>query len=379
MKEKISVMISVNLWLNNLDKALKGSSKGVALIIVLWIVVILSAIGMEFSYSMRIETDCNKNFSDRQRAYFGARSGIERAVKEIVRHHEARRIIKDIEKEPIWNLRGESNHFSLGDIDITVKIEPENAKININSLSEESLKEIFLQMGLSEEKTEGIINCFFDWNDGDNLHRMMGAEREYYRELHPSYQPPNTPVEVIEELMMIKGIDADLFYGKDALPTAADFTLEDGEKKKSVIGEGLSSVFTVHSGRQISRDPNAFIGPFRSIFSSKVDVNSAPRAVLMSLPLMDEKIVQAIINARKEKPITTKAELVELIGLSSYTGIEKYITLTQRTSRYYTITSTAFSGEEGVSHCISAIVDIVPRRSVKNVPFAFIRWEDRKI
>ena len=390
MKEKILAIISVNLpairqaglRLNNVYRALKDSSQGVALIIVLWIVVILSAIGMEFSYSMRIETDLNRNFSDRQRAYFGARAGIERAVKEIVRYHEAMKIIKDMEEEPIWNLRGKPNHFSIGDMEITVRIDPENARININSLSKESLKEIFLGMGLKEEKADSVINCFLDWQDGDNLHRMMGAEKEYYQELNPSYQPANTAIEVIEELLMIKGIDKRLFYGKEALPTVADFVSEDDEETKSGIGEGLSSIFTVYSGKQIgkiSKNPNVFIGPFRSILSSKVDLNSAPRAVLMSLPLMDEELVHAIIDARKEKPIKTEADLVELIGLSSYKGIQKYITLRQRPSRYYTLASTAFSGEEGISHSILAVVDIMPKRRMKNMPFTFIRWEDWKI
>jgi general secretion pathway protein K len=235
---------------------------------------------------------------------------------------------------------------------------------------------------LKEEKADSVINCFLDWQDGDNLHRMMGAEKEYYQELNPSYQPANTAIEVIEELLMIKGIDKRLFYGKEALPTVADFVSEDDEETKSGIGEGLSSIFTVYRRIQIgkaSKDPNAFIGPFRAILSSKVDLNSAPRAVLMSLPLMDEEIVHAIIDARKKKPIKTEADLVELIGLSSYKGIQKYITLRQRTSRYYTITSTAFSGEEGISHSILAVVDIMPKRRMKNIPFTFIRWEDWKI
>ena len=361
---------------------LKGSSKGVALIIVLWIVVILSAIGMEFSYSMRIETDCNKNFSDRQRAYFGARAGIERAVKEIVRYKEAVKIIRDIEEEPLWNLRGIPNHFRIGDIAIRVKIEPENARINISSLSNKSLKEILLKMGLQEEKVDSVINCLLDWQDGDNLHRMMGAEKDYYEELNPSYQPANTPIEVIEELLMIKGVDARLFYGKNMLPTVADFISEDDEENESGIGEGLSSIFTVYSGEsigRISKDPNVFFGPLRAIFLSKVDLNAAPKAVLMSLPLMDEDLAQAIIDARKEKPIRAVSDLVELIGLLTFKSIEKYITLNPRTAGCYTITSTAFSGEEGVSHSIMAVVDTTPKKKMKNMPFTFIRWEDWKI
>ncbi len=352
-----------------------GSSKGVALIIVLWIVVILSAIALEFSYSMRIETDLTGNFINGQKAYFGARAGIERAVKEILRSQRAVTVLKDTEKEPLWHLMGKPNHFTMDDTEITVTIEPENARININSLSKESLKEILLGVGLTEERANSVIDCFFDWQDGDNLHRMMGAEKDYYQKLDPPYQPANSNIEVLEELLMIKGIDKRLFYGDKALPTLADFISEkEDEETEFHIREGLSSIFTIFSVYGNRR--------------SKIGLNSAPRAVLMSLPLMDEEAAQAIIDARKQEPITTIADLVNLIGLPLYKGIEKYITLRDGIHRYYTITSTAFSGGERVSHSIMTVVDILPRmprmprmprRNKKDTPFSFIRWEDCKI
>ena len=98
-----------------------------------------------------------------------------------------------------------------------------------------------------------------------------------------------------------------------------------------------------------------------------------------NLPLMDEEHARSIIDARKKEPIETAADLIELIGPYLYKGIEKYITLRQRTSRYYTITSTAFSGEDRISHSILAVVDIMPKRGMNNVPFTFVRWQDCKI
>lgn len=349
-----------------------GSSRGVALIIVLWIVVILSAIALEFSYSMRIETDLTGNFISRQKVYFGARAGIERAVKEILRSQKAMTIMKDTEKEPLWNLTGKPNHFTMEDTEITVTIEPESARININSFSKDSLKEILLGVGLTEERADIVIDCFLDWQDGDNLHRMMGAENDYYQKLDPPYQPANSKVEVLEELLMIKGIDKRLFYGEEALPTVADFvSVKEDEGKEIHLRGGLSSIFTIFTAYGNRR--------------SKVNLNSAPRDVLMSLPQMDEEAVQAIIDARKEEPITTVADLVNLIGLLLYKGIERYITLAEGIHRFYTITSTAFSGEERVSHSIMTVVDIMPRmpgmpgRSKQDMPFSFIRWEDWKV
>ncbi len=346
-----------------------GSSRGVALIIVLWIVVILSAIALEFSYSMRIETDLTGNFVDQQKAYYGARAGIERAVKEVFRARKAMGIFKDTMEEPIWDLGGNPNSFKLGDIEITVTIEPENARVNIHGVSREFLKEILLAIGVQGEKADAAIDCVLDWEDGDNLHRMLGAEKEYYQKLDTPYQPANTKIEILEELLMIKEINKGLYYGKDALPTVADFVSEEDEEQEPRIEQGLSAIFTVYSPGD-SKDTKK---------QSKVDLNSAPEAALMSLPLMDEEAALAIIDARKEEPIKTIADLVNLIGLPLYKRIQKYITLGEKGIRHYTITSTAFSGEQGLSHSIRTVVDIGSGKGKSTMPVHFIKWEDWKI
>ena len=348
-----------------------GSSSGVALIIVLWIVVILSVIALEFSYSTRIETDLTKNFFDGRKAYFGARAGIERAIKEIFRYRKAAPLLRDNKEEPLWNLAGNPNEFSFGDVDIFVAIEPENARININNISKEYLREIILNMGMTEEKANTIIDSFLDWIDGDDLHRMMGAEKEYYQGLDLPYQPANSDIEILEELLLIKGIDKRLFYGEDALPTISDFVSEeDDEETEFYPINGLSSIFTVYGERPLKEGEK----------QSKVNLNSTSQAVLMSLPLMDEEAAQAIIDARKEGPITNVADLANLIGLPLYKSIQKYITLKEEDARYYTINSTAFSGEQGMSHSIKAVVDIRPKvMTDPSMPFNFVRWEDCKI
>ena len=349
-----------------------GSSRGVALIIVLWVVVIISVIALEFSYSTRIETDLTRNFFDGQKAYFGARSGIERAVKEILRYRKAAKLLKDSEEELLWNLTGGPNQFNIGDMDISVEIEPEDARININDISKEYLKKIISNIGLTEEEADTIIDSILDWQDGDDLHRMMGAEKDYYQELDTPYQAANSDIEILEELLFIKGIDKKLFYGEAALPTVSDFVSgeNDGEERELRLKDGLSSIFTVYSGATSKDDKK----------QSKVNLNSASLGVLMSLPLMDEGTAQIIIDARKEEQITNVGYLVNLIGVPLYKSIQQYITLKEADARYYTITSTAFSGEQDMSHSIRAVVDMKPKAGTGlSMPFNFVRWEDCKV
>ncbi len=66
------------------------NEKGVALIMVLWIIAILSVIAFEFSYAMRTEVKIVKNFQEELQLYALAEGGVERAIAELVYKHDPR-------------------------------------------------------------------------------------------------------------------------------------------------------------------------------------------------------------------------------------------------------------------------------------------------
>src|SRR5262249_5719734 len=46
-------------------------------------------------------------------------------------------------------------------------------------------------------------------------HRVNGAESDYYQGLPRPYVAKNAPMDAIEELLLIKGVTPELFYGKN--------------------------------------------------------------------------------------------------------------------------------------------------------------------
>ena len=58
---------------------MKGN-RGVALLLVLWSLVLLGTLALAFSWSMRTEALAARNGIDEARAYFQARTGVNRAV-----------------------------------------------------------------------------------------------------------------------------------------------------------------------------------------------------------------------------------------------------------------------------------------------------------
>jgi len=87
-------------------------------------------------------------------------------------------------------------------------VSDEESRLNINNASAEELGKLYAM-------TPDIVAAVLDWRDEDNAASPGGAEAEYYLSLQPPYLPRNGPVQTIRELLMVRGMDSELFLGKD--------------------------------------------------------------------------------------------------------------------------------------------------------------------
>ncbi|MBI4710009.1 MAG: general secretion pathway protein GspK [Nitrospirae bacterium] len=193
---------------------------GIALVLVLWVMVILTAIVGEFAYSMRTELNITRNFKEEEIAYQLAQAGIEHARMEILSVPESSYPFPYFnkngilifaqgleEKDPERELSFKNGSFSYTIID-------EDGKLNINKASADQLKYIITALGVEITDADKIVDPVMDWIDTDDLHRLNGAEEDYYQSLGNPYSCKDGPLDVIEELLLVQGMTADIFYGK---------------------------------------------------------------------------------------------------------------------------------------------------------------------
>src|SRR3989304_7767957 len=64
------------------------NSRGVALIMVLWIITILTVVVLEFSFAMRTEVNITKNYKEELQLYAMAQGGVQRAIAELIYKHD---------------------------------------------------------------------------------------------------------------------------------------------------------------------------------------------------------------------------------------------------------------------------------------------------
>ncbi len=290
------------------------SQRGIALLVVLWMLTILMTTVFSFSLTARTETYSTLSFKEGMENKYLAEAGVERAISEIY----FRRKYQQDESAGVWRTDQTSYDGRLGNGYYVVRMTDESGKLDINSASDVLLKNLLLALKVKNEDVETIVDSIMDWRDADELHRLYGAESDYYMSLPAPYKAKNADFDTLEELLLVKGVTEGILYG------AA------GRK-------GIIEFLTV------------------STKNNRVNANSAPKEVLMAVPGMTPEIADSIIRFRQTKEIRSVPEIQQIVG-DAFALMAPYI-FTGDTATF-TIESTGHKGIEKTGYHIKATVMI---------------------
>lgn len=324
--------------------------KGIALIMVLWVMAILSVIVFEFSLAMRTEINITKNYRNDFGLYAMAEGGVERSILEIIYKHNQKiqniRRSEKIEMEKEWVTDGRPYYLDYSNGICEMKVINEGGKLNINQISEYLLRKVIGNLGLEEEKRDIIVDSIMDWRDPDDFYRLNGAENDYYQSLKEPYYCKNGPLDSIEELLLIRGVTRDIFYGKRKM---------EKEDKESVEQPGLKDIFTVYSTGQ------------------QIDINSANKIVLRYALGISEELSELILKARDEKAFENQPDFLRRVPdiTPLWQDIGRFIVF-RSFNPYYTIETRA-RDREGRTRSIKTIIKI--DQSEKK-GYKIVQWVD---
>ena len=252
-----------------------------ALVLTLLILTFLVVTGLEVNRAVRVEATLAENFRDLTQASCVAQSGVE----------IARALIQD--DNPSYDGPDErwaqfeilsslspglfpEGHFGGEILDENSKFNPNgllDANGNLNLKKKEQMERLLSLLGHPADWMEALL----DWLDGDDQPRPRGAEKDFYLSKKNPHLPKNGPLDSLEELLLIRGVNASLLYG------------EEGK-------EGLKNYLTVQS-------------------DGRININTATLPVLLSLSSqIDREMAQAVLAHRREKPFRNREELRSLPG-----------------------------------------------------------------
>lgn len=237
--------------------------KGLALIIVLWVITLLIIMASSFSLTIQREAVIISGLKEKAEASALAEAGIHYAILKLLHH----------DKEQQWDAFNTLYEITYNERKVRIQITDESGKIAINHIEKEQLLSLFESIDVDEPTAESLSDTILDWRDKNDLHRLSGAEQPQYEEAGLKYGPRNAAFSNIEEMQMVLGMTAEIY-------------------------------------RQMENKI--------SIYATKPQVNpaTASREVLLTLPDADEEMVNEYMKQRLENVQNSE----EVSQPSWYTG-----------------------------------------------------------
>jgi len=196
------------------------TERGVALVVVLWIVVMLSLLIGGFAFTMHVETQVASYSRKELRAEMLARSGVELVRQQLHTRPPWEKACEALNQS--WCASDLYVDHELGEGKFTVKVIDEESLLPINRLSDSRLRLLLQLLEVDPTAVDTIADSIQDWIDENSLTRLNGAESDYYLTLNPPYRAKNGLIYRTQELLMIRGITPELYHGAHGKPGLKD-------------------------------------------------------------------------------------------------------------------------------------------------------------
>ena len=173
------------------------TSRGVALLLVLWLVALFAALVGGFALTAQMERLQGSVLRDGVIAGEAARAGLEYALVRVNADDRRMRWVPD----------GRDNAWQYGDADVSVRIVDEMGKVDLNAAQSPLLAALFKQVGVAPGDADRIAGAILDWRDPDSLIQVSGgAEDDDYAAAGRPYGAKDAPFESIAEVEQVLGM-----------------------------------------------------------------------------------------------------------------------------------------------------------------------------
>jgi len=178
-----------------------SSQRGIALVLVLWVLLLLTIITGSFALMARMDSlEANALLSGTQ-ARLSAEAALNLAVL----------ALRDPGDESRMRADGRIYQQEVDGILVEVSAIDERGKLDINASDELTLANLFTGQGMELGEAEILAAAVLDWRDEDELERVNGAEEDAYFAAGLQVGPANRPFLMIEELLQVIGMQYELY------------------------------------------------------------------------------------------------------------------------------------------------------------------------
>lgn len=179
------------------------SSRGAALLLVMWVIALLTALIGAFSLTARTENLQGRVMVRGLVAQNAARAGLEYSLTRVAM----------TDQKLQWQPDGRPHRWRYGDAQLEIKIVDENGKIDINQADAALLTELLKGTGKMEQSEAArLAGAIIDWRDADTLTQPSGgAEDGDYASAGRPYGAKDAEFESVAELEQVLGFTPELY------------------------------------------------------------------------------------------------------------------------------------------------------------------------
>jgi len=264
--------------------------RGVALILVLWLLTVLSAVALELALFSRLRLQATRNTGDGVRSLSLARSGVERAVAELKAGKDTAQALEDLREDA----KRIYHNVELGEGAYTLLAEP------ADSSGAEP------EYGISDEAAKVNLNTA----DAAMLSRVPGINADLAADII-ALRSENKAILDVSDLLAIKRIDPFVLYGEDQNQNGLlDANEDDGDESwpadngDGVLERGLAAYLTCCSAaRNVASDGKQRVNIAQA---SAQDITSAVKGI-------SQQQADSIVEHRGKQALQSVADLLDVL------------------------------------------------------------------
>ena len=203
---------------------MRAPQRGIALILVLWVITLLTVMALGLTAVQRTETELTRNGLETVRF---------RALSEAALNYTALTLVVpppnvDLDvglgADPdavVWMPDGAPHEWQFGGEPLTIRIFNEGSRVDLNQADADLLSRLFAVLGVEPDAAAALADSIVDWRDEDDLHQLNGAEDGDYRQAGLPYGAKDERFTSVEELQQVLGMDRALYRRLAPLLTVA--------------------------------------------------------------------------------------------------------------------------------------------------------------
>lgn len=204
-----------------------SGERGFVLVATLLVLTLLGVVVTELAFSARLEASMVRSYRDGVLARHLAEAAVQQAIREIATPSQVAALDPSGQLVFYRALPGQTTpsalpalpraRVALGPGDFSYRLADESARLALN-LGTDRLGRLLEALGVERAERDIITDSVQDWRDADELHRLHGAESDFYLALPVPYRARNGSIQDAAELLQIRGVTPELYAGAGDRP-----------------------------------------------------------------------------------------------------------------------------------------------------------------